>query len=236
MDKLLTQLVDKINNAFGSKVVSVILYGSGADGEIHKDYSDLNILCVLTQVTSAELSVAGGMFRFWREKGNPSPLLMSEEEVERSTDSFPIEFKDMQANRKVLVGKDVIATLTVSTVNYRTQIEHELRSKMLRLRQKAAGVWDDDSLLGTLMVDSSATFVVLARHALSAAGHPVQWKKRDAITELKTKFGIDPEPFYTLLDLREGVTRKLPVAANQLFERYLAQIQILVQTVDHLEN
>jgi hypothetical protein len=236
MDKTLTQLVDKINKAFGSKVVSVILYGSGADGEIHKDYSDLNVLCVLTQVTSAELAVSGGIFRFWREKGNPAPLLMSEEEVQRSTDAFPIEFKDMQANRKVLVGKDVIASLEVSSKNYRTQIEHELRSKMLRLRQKAAGVWDDDDLLGKLMVDSSATFVVLARHALSAAGHPVQWKKRDAITELKAKFGIDPEPFYTLLDLREGVTRKLPVAATQLFDRYLAQIQVLVQTVDHLEN
>ena len=235
MDKSLTQLVEKIKKAFGDKVVSVILYGSGADGELHKDYSDLNVLCVLTQVTSIELAVAGGVFRFWREKGNPSPLLMSIEEVERSTDSFPIEFKDMQANRKILTGKDVIAGLTVSTVNYRTQIEHELRSKMLRLRQKAAGIWDDDELLGRLMVDSSATFVVLARHALTAAGQPVEWKKRDAITQLKAKFGIDPEPFYTLLDLREGATKKLPVAATQLFDRYLAQIQILVEAVDHLE-
>ena len=235
MDKSLIQLVEKINKAFGEKVVSVILYGSGADGELHKDYSDLNVLCVLTQVTSAELALAGGVFRFWREKGNPSPLLMSMEEVERSTDSFPIEFKDMQANRKILFGKDVIAGLTVSIVNYRTQIEHELRSKMLRLRQKAASVWDDDELLGRLMVDSSATFVVLARHALTVSGQPVEWKKRDAITQLKAKFGIDPEPFYTLLDLREGATKKLPVAATQLFDRYLAQIQILVEAVDHLE-
>ncbi len=235
MDKSLTQLVEKIKKAFGDKVVSVILYGSGADGEVHKDYSDLNVLCVLTQVTSIELAVVGGVFRFWREKGNPSPLLMSMEEVERSTDSFPIEFKDMQANRKILFGKDVIASLTVSTINYRTQIEHELRSKMLRLRQKAAGIWDDDELLGRLMVDSSATFVVLARHALTLSGQPVEWKKRDAITQLKAKFGIDPEPFYTLLDLREGATKKLPVAASQLFDRYLAQIQILVEAVDHLE-
>ena len=235
MDKSLTQLVEKIKKAFGGNVVSIILYGSGADGELHKDYSDLNVLCVLTQLTSAELGVAGGIFRFWREKGNPSPLLMSMDEVERSTDSFPIEFKDMQANRKILFGKDVIAGLTVRTTNYRTQIEHELRSKMLRLRQKAASVWDDDDLLGRLMVDSSATFVVLARHALTVSGQPVEWKKRDAITQLKAKFGIDPEPFYTLLDLREGATKKLPVAATQLFDRYLAQIQILVEAVDHLE-
>ena len=235
MDKSLTQLVEKIKKAFGDKVVSVVLYGSGADGELHKNYSDLNVLCVLTQLTSAELAVAGGVFRFWREKGNPSPLLMSMEEVERSTDSFPIEFKDMQANRKILFGKDAIAGLTVSTINYRTQIEHELRSKMLRLRQKAASVWDDDDLLGRLMVDSSATFVVLARHALTVSGQPVEWKKRDAITQLKVKFGIDPEPFYTLLDLREGATKKLPLAATQLFDRYLAQIQILVEAVDRLE-
>ncbi len=234
MDKTLVQLLEKINKAFGAKVVSVILYGSGADGDYVKDYSDLNVLCVLSQLTSAELSVAGGIFRFWREKGNPAPLLMSLEEVQRSTDAFPIEFHDMQANRKVLAGQDVIASLVVSDTNYRTQIEHELRAKMLRLRQKAAGVWDDDDLLGRLMVDSSATFLVLARHALTVCGHPVEWRKRPAIEQMKIQFGVDPEPFLTLMDLREGLTKKLPMAATQLFERYLKQIQILVDAVDRL--
>lgn len=234
MDKSLTQLLEKINKAFGPKVVSVVLYGSGADGDFVKNYSDLNVLCVLSQLTASELSNAGGIFRFWREKGNPAPLLMSLEEVQRSTDAFPIEFHDMQANRKILAGQDVIAGLTVSKANYRTQIEHELRSKLLRLRQKAAGVWDDDELLARLMVDSSATFLVLARHALTVAGHPVEWRKRQAIEEMKTRFGIDSEPFYALMDLREGLSKKLPMAATQVFERYLKQLQILVEKVDAL--
>ena len=236
MDKELTQLLEKINKAFGAKVVSVVLYGSGANGDFVKDYSDLNILCVLSAVSAAELSVAGGVFRFWREKGNPAPLLMSREEVQRSTDAFPIEFHDMKVSRKVLFGEDVIAALVVSDGNYRTQIEHELRSKLLRLRQKAAGVWDDDQMLGRLMVDSSATFLVLARHALTVSGHPVEWRKRPAIEQMKNIFGVDPEPFYTLMDLREGLTKKLPVAATQLFERYLQQIQVLVDAVDKLGN
>ena len=236
MEKALSQLVEKLTRAYGSKIVSVVLYGSGADGELHGKYSDLNVLCVLTQLTSVELAASGGVFRWWREQGSPAPLLMSEHEVARSTDSFPIEFKDMKASRKVLAGRDVIAALEISDHNYRTQLEHELRAKLLRLRQKAAGMWEADDMLRELMLDSVSTFLVLARHALAVSGEPVEWKKRATVAACQKRFNIDPEPFYTLLDLREGSIKKLPVAATELFERYRAQIETLVEAVDQLEK
>ena len=65
------------------------------------------MLCVLTRVTPAELADSEPIFKWWREQGNPSPLLLSEEEVRTSTDCFPIEFHDMQERRRVLFGTDV---------------------------------------------------------------------------------------------------------------------------------
>src|ERR1035438_4963577 len=107
MDQKLQDLVDRLQKAHQERLVSVILYGSAASGDHHGEFSDLNVLCVLTRVTPAELGASEPVFKWWRD-GNPTPLLLSEEEVRTSTDCFPIEFHDMQERRQVLFGKDVI--------------------------------------------------------------------------------------------------------------------------------
>src|SRR5437588_9755879 len=130
MDEL-KELVTKIERAYHDRLVSVLLYGSGAN---HRDrYSDLNVLCVLKEITPRELGEGEPILRWWREHGHPSPLLMSEEEAHNSADSFPIEFRDMKDRRKLLSGVDVIADVHVDTKNYRVQVEHELRAKLIRL-------------------------------------------------------------------------------------------------------
>src|SRR6478672_5474158 len=136
MTDTLKELVTRLERAYHDRLVSVVLYGSGASGGEHHKFSDLNVLCVLKQVTPRELGEGEPILRWWREHGHPSPLLMSEEEVHNSADCFPIEFRDMKDRRKVLFGVDVIADVHVDTKNYRAQIEHELRAKLFRLRQK----------------------------------------------------------------------------------------------------
>src|ERR1700690_529869 len=106
----LKELVAKLENAFHDRLVSVILYGSAAVPNA-SDYSDLNILCVLKQVTPRELSDGEPVVRWWRGRGHISPLMMSEEEASNSADSFSLEFTDMKERRKVLYGIDVIEHL-----------------------------------------------------------------------------------------------------------------------------
>jgi len=108
MEDKLQELVDRLKQAQGDGLRSVILYGSAAAGEHNEHFSDLNVLCVLTRVSPAELAGSGPIFEWWRKLGNPSPLLLSEEELRTSTDCFPIEFHDMQERRRVLFGKDLI--------------------------------------------------------------------------------------------------------------------------------
>src|SRR6266852_6331326 len=165
----LTDLVGKLERSYSDRLVSVILYGSGAaidSGNHHPGFSDLNVLCVLKQITPRELGDGEPIMRWWREHGHPSPLLMSEEEAHNSADSFPIEFRDMKDRRKVLYGMDVIADIRIDTKYYRAQIEHELRAKLFRLRQQGAQVLSDPAALLRLCLDSVSTFCFLARHTL----------------------------------------------------------------------
>ena len=185
IDKLLNELVAKLKKAHGKRLRSVLLYGSAASGDTQGRYSDLNVLCALESVEPADLAAAELVFKWWREKGNPAPLLLSAEEIRTSTDCFPIEFHDIVDRHRVLYGEDVTAGLVIEKVFYRAQVEHDLRSKLIRLRQKAAGVLSNRELLLRLMCDSLGTFCVLARHALLLAGHDVGCAKRVVVARMK---------------------------------------------------
>jgi hypothetical protein len=240
----LKELVDKLTHAYQDRLVSVVLYGSGAAGNHDANFSDLNVLCVLKQITPRELGEGEPILRWWRGQGHPSPLLMTEEEAHNSADSFPIEFRDMQDHRKVLHGVDVIAHLNVDTRHYRTQVEHELRAKLFRLRQQGAQVLSDPAALLKLCVDSVATFCTLGRHALLAGGIEVTGGRRDAVHRLREKLGAPSSPpsnpMDVLLDLREGKTAADHVLEAgdpvDLFAHYLEFIRRMVEYVDRMED
>ncbi len=235
MERVLNQLCGKLRTAFSDRLVSVVLYGSAAVGDYTK-YSDLNILCVLTRLTPVEMKEAEPIFRWWREQGNPSPVLLTEEEVRNGTDCFAIEFHDMKDRHRILAGTDVIAPLTLDDSFYRMQVEHELRAKLLRLRQKAAGLLSDKDHLRRLMVDSVSTFCVLFRHALRLHGVDADPHKRQVIARAREMFGFDAAPFEKLLDVREERAKPRdfdPVAA---LPAYMAGISAVVEAVDRLEK
>jgi predicted nucleotidyltransferase len=234
MEQKLQDLVERLKTAHGERLVSVILYGSAASGDHHGEFSDLNVLCVLTRVTPAELGASEPIFKWWRD-GNPTPLLLSEEEVQTSTDCFPIEFHDMQERRQVLFGKDVIEKLEIDRSFYRAQVEHDLRAKLLRLRQKAAGILGDKPALLRLMMESVSTFLVLSRHALLLTGIETGWQKRDVARNVAA-LQVDATPFDTLLDLRERKKKPGDVVVDGLFANYLKQIEAVVAHVDRLEK
>lgn len=232
-DKTLGELVDRLRDAHKDRLVSVILYGSGAGD--HDKFSDLNVMCVLSGIAVPDLARSEPIFRWWREQGNPAPLLMSEDEVRTSTDCFTIEFHDMQERRRLLYGKDVIAGLTIDRSFYRAHVECELRAKVLRLRQKAGGILSDSKALLRLMLDSVSTFCVLARHALLLSGGDPGWQKREIVNKLGD-LGADPAPFRTLLDLREEKKDDTTVEPVTLFEAYLKEIGAVVSHVDRLQK
>ena len=236
MHKALEQLLEKLRKAYGERLVSVVLYGSAADGDHHAKFSDFNILCVLTRITPQELRASAPIFRWWREHGSPAPLLLTEQEIAESTDCFAIEFHDIQRQHRILYGKDVIAGLAVDDRFYRAQVEHDLRAKLLRLRQKASGALGDKDVLRHLLADSVSTFCVLFRHALILHGAPEKSRKRDIIEQARETFGIDPQPFTKLLDLREERIKPKELEPVGLLDSYLKQIDIVINAVDRLEK
>lgn len=236
LEKRCAELKEKVETAFGDRLVSLILYGSAARNDHDGAFSDLNVLCVLNQLSPRELAHAEPVFRWWRGLNNPAPLLLTADEVRTSADCFSVEFHDIQEAHRILAGTNIIETLAIDDRFYRGRVEFEVRSKLLRLRQKAAGILGDGALLHKLMAESVSTFLTLGRHVLRLAGQPAPTHKRDLVAALEKAFNLQAAPFYSLLDLREGKAKARDREAADLFAAYLQQIETLVKTVDHLER
>jgi predicted nucleotidyltransferase len=236
VEEKLNELASRLKTTFGDRLVCAILYGSAAAGDWNQRASDLNVLCVLSQVSSLELRESEPIFRWWREQRNPPPLLMSADEVRQSTDCFPMEFHDMQAHRRVLTGRDIIGEIEVGRSFYRAQVEHELRSKLLRLRQKAAETLSKPEGLASLLTDSVSTFCVLGRHALLLKGREARWAKQDVVADLEKVLGIRFDAFKTVLAIRAEGRLSDGSDTVLLFEKYMQEIDALVTFVDQIDK
>jgi len=232
----LNELTGKLERAFSGRLLSVILYGSAAAGELHDKASDLNVLFVVKHITPHELGDAEPILKWWRELGHPSPLMMSEEEVTNSADSFPIEFGDMKRSRKVLFGVDVIDDLTVHPTYYRAYVERELRAGLFRLRQQGAQALSNPVSLLKICLASVSTFCMLGKHALLLAGREAPRDRRAVIHQLGDTLSMDTHPFDIFLDIREEKPGVEATNMGELFAQYLESIRKIVEFVDGLEG
>jgi predicted nucleotidyltransferase len=231
-EEQLTQLVSKLKKAAESNLLSVILYGSAATDEFHPEHSDLNVLCILRDISMKELSKLGAASAWWAKKGHPAPLFFTPEELHHSADIFAIELLDIKAARRVLYGEDVIAPLDVPTERHRMQVEREFRNNTLRLRQHYVMLAGDSRKTLELMLSSISTFAALFRHALLALGEEPPTTKRTALDRAGSALGFDPSPFHTLLDIREGRKRRSEVDVQATFDKYLHAVVKATEEVD----
>ena len=231
-EKQIDEFVSRMKQAAGSNLQSIVLYGSAATGEFQTDFSNLNLLCILRESSFSQLSAIAPAVEWWHRQKNPAPLIMTQEELEHSTDVFSIEFLDMQRHHRVLFGDEVLGPLQIPMHQHRTQLEYELREKLILLRQRLLEAGDNDRALWQLLLGSVSTFGTLFRHALLALGDAAPHSKREAIQLLATRIPFEPSAFLQLLDIRDHKADRKQFDAKDVFTRYLAAVQHVTTAVD----
>jgi len=232
MEKKLEALLENLKEAHSTNLVSVVLYGSAVTGEHKKGRSDYNVLVVLNQITPSDLRAAHPVVDQWHQQGNPLPLYFTQEEMMRASDVFPVEFLDMSQAHQMLYGPDPFEGLVISQDNLRHQLEFELRGKLIRLRELYIPTSQDAERLSALMADSLNSFAVLFRHVLGLMGEEPPLTKRETITRLGEKAGVDVTPLLNVLALREQEKKLSLDQATEYFTAYLAAIEATIRRVD----
>ncbi|HEY1527382.1 MAG TPA: nucleotidyltransferase domain-containing protein [Candidatus Angelobacter sp.] len=233
-EKQITDFVDRLKQAAGTNLECVALFGSAASGEFHADYSDINMLCVVRELSAAVLATLAPAINAWTKSKFPAPLVFSHTELERSADVFAIEMLDIRERHRVLYGADIFSGMNVPMDLHRVQLEHSLRTKLLTLRQSYVQVVGDDNRVRRLMLDSVSNFSTLFRHTLIAMGDQTSPGKADNINKLAGRIAFDPAIFLKLLQVRERKAKENEIEAAAGFAQYLEGINTVVQAVDAL--
>jgi Nucleotidyltransferase domain len=232
MEKLLAQLKDKLLAAAGDNLKALVLFGSAARGEYHERHSDLNVLCVLERARAEDLEALHETAAWWEQKKFPAPQIFTLNELRASADIFAIELLDMKTHHKMIYGEDFFGELAVPMQLHRLQVERELRTNWVKLRQGILLAPQKDPVFMRLMDASVSTFVTLFRHALIVLGENPAAGRREVATDIARLVGAHPEAVLAVLDVREGKRPAREVKARETLREYLDLVERVTDEVD----
>jgi predicted nucleotidyltransferase len=232
MEAKLTEFVNRLKAAIPDNLKTVVLYGSAVTGEFRAEHSDLNVLCVVDRADAALLENAHGVAEWWMRQGNPAPLIFTVDELRRSADVFAIELLDMKLHHRILFGTDFLDDFEVPLHLHRLQVERELRTAWLRLRQAILAAPLSNKVHVDIMLKSVSPFCALFRHALLALGHDMPATKRETVDAIASLTGGNPTAFQTVLDLREGKRKKSEIDVEVSLNAYLELVEVVTNEVD----
>ena len=194
-DKL-QELVRRLQQACGKNLVSAVLYGSAASQDFDEQYSDVNVLIVLGEIGSQAIVSLAPVIEWWsrNEKIRP-PMILTLEELRDSADVFAIELLDIQHNHRTLYGEDVISEIEVPMNLHRVEVEHELRTTLLRLRQHLLLTPDNEDELRAVLAESISSVLTLFRHALITVGENPPHARPKLLEHVAEVFNVEVRPF-----------------------------------------
>lgn len=235
-EALLNEFVTRLCGAAGNNLVSVILYGSAADGDFHADYSDVNLLCVVRDSSFAALGRFNAAVEWWRKKKHHAPLVLTAKEIQETADVFSIEFTDMKQRYRVLHGEDILRDLVVPMHLHSAQLEYELREKLFLLRQQLLLAGTNNKAMWEVMLNSLSSFTTFFRHVLLEMGEQGRKHSREATQELAARLNFDAKPFVQLMDVRAGKIDRKQLNAADVAAGYLSSIETVAEAVDKMRG
>jgi hypothetical protein len=229
----LTDLVSRMKEFAGENLESMILYGSAARGDYKEGHSDLNVLCLLRSVAARELARVTPVVHWWcKDQNEPAPLFFTADELRQSADVFSIELLDMQENRRVLYGPDLIDNIEVPMNLHRVQVEHDMRTLLLKLRQHFVLTGQKESELRAAEAKSSSSVLALLRHALIAFEEEPPATAQEVFARIAALTGADAEAFSAAFKLRDRHAHADDIVRT--YEKYLNALTVVISALNKI--
>lgn len=225
------EFIQELKDIYQKGLISAVLYGSAASGEFVDTRSNINMLVVLENTDLDNLKRAS---RITNKFKMINSLFLTERDIRNSLDIFPIEFLDMQENYRILYGKDVLGDIVIDIRNLRFQCEHELKSKLINLRQSYLRIYKDKLLLCNLLSKSFTSILHILRNVLRLKGRKPSYIKQDILKELATEFPINELVWESLLAARNKQIKLSGKALQDLFADFIKDLEKIIDIVDKL--
>lgn len=233
-EDIFDEITADFQDAFGTELVSLILYGSGTGEQYQPGKSDLNFLIILTGAGIDELELGIAPVVKWKKR-MMAPIFMTKDYIRLSIDSYPVEFFNMKSKYRVIFGEDVLKDLSFEPCDFRLQLERELKGKFLHLQQGFLQCEGNDKGLRELIAISLDAYVHIFKGLLFLRGYEVPSGRRDVIKALSLAYSINPDVFLHCLDIRERRSKFSSREVKELFKSYWKEIEKLTISIDHMQ-
>lgn len=232
--EIFDEFTQDLQNLYGDDLTSIILYGSGAKGEYVPKKSDINFLIILTETGIDNLHKALELMPKWNKRNVSVPLFLTKNYIETALDTFPIEFFDMKNFHQLVHGENVLENLEIDKNDLRHQVERELRSKLIYLREGFLSTGNDREQLRSMLTASVPTMAAVFEGLLELKGKEIPNSKAKIFEQTAQLFGLDMAVFANLARIKGGSWHGSRVQLQDLTRAYIGQVRQLVQLVDKL--
>jgi len=220
---------------YPDQLKSVIVHGPAVEWERRPRGAAVNVLVVLEDPRLEVLQRAWESVATWRRGRGVEPLFLGAAELERSLDVFPLEFLEMQAQRVCLYGKDVLADLEIPPRFLRVQVEEDLKTKALWLRQAFVREGANPRAVQQMLAQAFDGLLglcvgLLRLRDIAPPTHPAALLQATA-----EAYGLDADLLLTLRAAAEGRRLTADEARQKLYE-YDRTLAKLIAAVDELET
>ena len=144
------KIIESLKEKLGENLLCAVKFGT--EGEPN------NFLCVLEKIDFAVLEQLKEAVQKQKEK--VVPLFFTQNELQNAADVFPLEFLDIKYPHEVLYGQDLINAIKMEKKHVRHELESELRSKLIHLRENYVWIKKDKDLK-TLLVSAVPSLMPL---------------------------------------------------------------------------
>ena len=230
----ISKYISHLKSIFKDEILSIIIYGSAVKDNYFPGSSDLNILVVFPEFTERHLKEISPVVKGFKGRSRISSLVMSIEEIETSTDVFPIKYLDMKRYHKVLLGKPIFEDLIIDPVNIRYDLERQVRNISLRLREMYMHSNYTANELRYMVVADFSGFSYHLATLLYLINEEVPPKKEDIIKLASEKFRLDLKVLEKIIELKGGGNTPPKIEMQQIFDEYMQTVNTVVEIADNL--
>jgi hypothetical protein len=191
--RVLDDFVAQCQAAFGAQLVSVVLYGSGAEGRL-RSTSDVNLLVLLSEFDAAQANVLREPLRTAHAAVRLRVMFLLQRELGAAAIAFADKLADMQRRRRVLFGSDPLASLTLQRRDEVTRLRQTLLNLVVRLRQRYLLVSLRDEQAALAIAELAGPLRTAAAQYLALAGTPAASPKaalEQVTAQLPSARGLD---------------------------------------------
>jgi predicted nucleotidyltransferase len=187
VSQALDSFVASAKEAFGEDLVSLILFGSAAEGRMRAT-SDVNLMIVLARFDPVKADRVREALRLAHALIRLEAMVVLESELEAAADAFAVKFADIRARHRVIAGRDVTASIAPTAAAMTARLKQILLNFILRTRERYLLVSLRDEQLAAVVVDAAGPLRAAAEIMLQLEGRPAA-NSKEALELLARELG-----------------------------------------------